>query len=271
MLSACKQFLSDRMRVLGINIVNTYQEETAYFANNWANIISTTVYTLTFLAFVHILYSNVTTVAGYTRDEMLFFTLVGQFNFYTLFSWSDNNLSTLIEDVNRGNLDLVLTRPLPHLFYVTTRRITMVRLLRDSIIPILAVYFAINWNTLTLDVTNIAAGVVVMVSGLLAFHVVQFYLALPVFWVGEAKQVFNMSYTLFNQDIPYEGYPITLRAILTVFIPIIIATGLTSSVMLGKSNTLVMTAGAVIVAFMALLLRRAGWRLALKNYTSASS
>lgn len=271
MLLACKTFFRDRVRVLGINIVNTYREETAYFANNWANVISTTVYTFTYLAFVHILYSNVTTIAGYTRDEMLFFTLVGQFNFYTLFSWSDGNLSNLIQDVNRGNLDLILTRPLPHLFYVSTRRITLVRLIRDSLVPIVAVYIVINWNTITLEVHNVLAGLVVMVSGLISFHVVQFYLALPVFWKGEAQQVFNMSYVLFNQDIPYEGYPLTLRTALTVLVPIITATALTTSVMLGKTDAPLMAGIAVCVALVALLLRRAGWRMALRNYSSASS
>lgn len=271
MLSVFKNFIFERLAILAINVRNTYEEETAYFANNWAHILSTTVFTLTYLVFINVLYANVDSIAGNSKDEMLFFTLINQLNFYSLFSWSYHNLDELIKDVNRGDLDMILTKPLPHLFYITFRKVSVIQLLRDATIPLIAVISVINWSELSLNRTSLLAGIVVLICGQIAFHTVQFFLAIPVFWKGESRTLFNLAYTLFNPNIPFEGYPTILKVGLTVFLPILISTALSTSVILNKTNPLLMVIFSVSIAATCLALKSWGWKLALRNYTSASS
>lgn len=271
MLSACSNYLRERFAVLGIAIRYTYEQETAYFANNWASALSTTMYTLAYIVFINVVYANVPQVAGYSRDDMLFYTLVNQVNFFSLFSWSQNNLADLITDVNRGDLDLVLTKPLPHLFYITFRRVSIIQLFKDAIIPIIALIYVINWHQLMLTPQSIAIGVVILICGQIAFHTIQLLLAVPVFWKGEAQSLFTLSYILFNSNIPYEGYPSGLRIFLTIFLPILISTALTVSVMLNKIDPWMALVVSLVIATFASLLRTWIWNLALRNYTSASS
>jgi ABC-2 type transport system permease protein len=267
MLSAFKE----RMQLLRINLVNSYRQDTAYFWSTWATLLSTLTYTLTYLLFVHVLFANVRTIAGYSQDEVLVFTLIGNLSFYLLFSWSSDNLDLLRNDVNRGDLDLVLTKPLPTLFYISTRHISLLQLLRDAVPPCLILILNIHWSDLAITASSALAGLTVFIAGCLAFHVIQFLLVLPVFWLGESGELAALSYSLSSYDLPYEGFPVTLRRVLTVFLPILISAGLSTSVLLGKSAALPAVAISVAIALVGLVIRQAAWNLALRNYTSASS
>jgi len=267
MLSAFKE----RLLLLKLSTINTYHQDTAYFWGNITEILSTLVYTATYLIFLTVIYQNVTTVAGYTRDQMLFFSLIGNIAFYVLFLGSFDNLDKLREDVNRGNLDVLLTKPLPLLFYLSTRRISFLMIIRQLVIPSVATALLIHWPNLHITTWNVIAGVLVFILGTLAFHVVQFFLMLPAFWFGESTDLFELSYSLSDYDMPYEAMPRLLRGSLITILPIVICAGLSVSVFLGKANANLMLLLSFVVAMTALLLKQWGWQWAMRNYTSASS
>src|SRR3990167_9318864 len=115
-LSEFNQAISDRAAILKVGIVYTFQQETAYWTNNWANLLSPFFYTLSMVLFIDVIYANVDLVAGYTRNQMLLFLFNGQIAFYT--GWLfHKNLQELIVSVNKGSLDLLLVKPMPSLFY----------------------------------------------------------------------------------------------------------------------------------------------------------
>jgi len=106
-----------KLKIIKINIKNTYQIQTAYYGENWFSLGSTLFYTLTLYLFITIIYSNVKQVAGYTRDEMLFLLLLTQIGYYSDWIWSSNNISKLMDSVYAGELDIILTKPIPSLFF----------------------------------------------------------------------------------------------------------------------------------------------------------
>jgi len=267
MLSA----FNERLRLIKISMVNTYQQDTAYFWSNLIELASTIIYTITYLVFLTVIYGNVTTVAGYTRDQMLFFSLMGNIAFYILFMGSFDNLDKLREDVNRGNLDVLLTKPLPLLFYLCTRRISFLMILRQMVIPCLITAALINWSAIHITWWHFVAGSLVFIFGVIAFHVVQFFLMLPAFWYGESTDLFELSYALSDYDMPYEAMPHLLRQSLITILPIVICGGLSTSVFLGKVNTDFMLILSAVVAIVGLFLKQWGWKWAMQNYTSASS
>jgi ABC-2 type transport system permease protein len=261
----------EHLKVLAINLRNTYEVDTAYFFENLSGILSTLVYTFSYLAFIHVLYANVNQIAGYSRDEMLFFALVGQMSFYVAFMWSVENVENLISDVNRGALDLLLVKPLPALFYASTRSLTTVRFVRNATVPLAAVSASIAWENLNISWWSLLAGIGVFICGHLIFHTLQLLLALPAFWLGESRGLFSMVYSLSDLELPYEGWGPRLRAGLTVVLPILIPACLTTSVILGKSPAGLMLILAMLVAAAFLVIRRAAWETALRHYSSASS
>lgn len=267
MLSAFKE----RLAILRLNIRHSYQLETAYFSNNWAGLVSTMLYTATYLLFIDILFANVKTMAGYSRDEMLFLTLVSQIGFFLMATFSMYNADKMIEDVNRGNLDLILIKPLPSLFYVSTRNINLLGLLRDGGIPAVVVSMVIDWQELSFAPLSLICGAIAFVFGLLAADMVKFLLSIPVFWKGEAQEFSSLFYSLIRYDLPWEGLSSVFRLSLAAIIPILIPVSIATSVFLGKSPPLPLTLFAIGMGIVCLLIKSLAWRWALRNYTSASS
>lgn len=270
-LSEFKEFIVTRIQILIINIENTYNIETAYFWEKWGGIASTFIYTVTYLVFINVIFSNVTTFAGYSKNEILFLTFIGQITFYLAWSISLTNTKNLIENVNTGSLDLLLTKPVPTLFYLQTKTISVINLLRDGIPTLILISLSIEWSALHLNPILIACGIGTFIAGHIAFNGFQFLFALPVFWYGEAQNIFGISYSFIDSSVPYEGYPKSIRNGIAIIIPLILATQVTTSVILGKSDAITWLLISFIVAIFFSLLKRFGWKKALQNYSSASS
>jgi len=264
-------FFTIRFRVLMTNIVNTFNIETAYPAENWANIFSTLLYVISYLIFLDVIFNNVTSLAGYTHNDMLFFTFIGQIAFFTLYTWSFENMSGLAESIRNGELDVLLTKPVPTLFYISTRTFTLVRLVRDAFVPMLIIAFLIDWTTLHLTFLSFVIGIIVFVCGQWAVHMLQFLLVMPAFWNGKSQALLHLSYSITGPEIPLQGLSKYWRVILISVLPVSLPVAGATSVMLGHSNPLLMLSWAIALAMLLAWLRIWIWRKALGVYNSASS
>jgi len=261
-----------KLGILKANIINSYKIQTAYFFENWASIGSTVFYTLTMLLFIKIIYANVNVFAGYNESEMLFLVLFGQLNFYTDWLWSTNNINALIGSVRSGYLDMILIKPIPSLFVVTFRDISIVNRIKDGIPNLLLLSLLIDWSQINTTPTRVVLGILIFICGQIAWHCFRFLFALPVFFIGQSSQIFQLSGTLNStNNIPLEGFTGTLKNIFISIIPSLIAAQTSVSVMLGKSNPFIMVSVALGVATVFMLLKNIGWKVALRNYSSASS
>lgn len=264
-------FFRIRLRIFGINIANTFNNETAYPAENWSNIISTVFYTGSYLLFINIIFGNVKSLAGYTLNDMLFYAFIGQLAFYTLYSWSYENMSNLIQSVHDGDFDLILTKPVPTLFFVSNQKIAIFSLIRDAIVPMTMIGLLINWHGLSISILSIFLGLIVFICGQWAMHVLQFALCMPVFWQGESNSLLNLVYTLTDIDIPFEGLPKIWKVIFTTILPIGITMAGTTSVILNKGSTVYIVLISIVTAIIATFFRYYLWKKALGAYNSASS
>ena len=261
-----------RIIILWTNIVNTFRRETAYFSQNWSNLFSTVFYTLALIVFIDVLFSNITTLAGYNREEMLFMVFIGQAAYY--FGWGifGINGERLNEDINNGSFDFVLVRPAPPLFFILFRNISIIGTLRDSSANILVILFLINWATLHITLASIILGLITFIAGQIIWQYIRVGLVFPAFWFGNAKSIMSISYELTEtHELPLEGYSTSLRILFTTLIPTIIVSAMAGSVVLNKSNGLLMAGWAVAVAIAASFIFVKAWEFSLKHYSSASS
>jgi ABC-2 type transport system permease protein len=269
-LSEFKQFVKERRKLLKIAIKTSYQQDTAYMGERWGNLISTIVYTVTYLLFIQVLYSNTKIIASYSKNDMLFFAFLGQISFYVMWTVSFENVSDLINDVYRGTLDFVLVRPMPGLFYVSLRKLSVLTALRDGI-PIVFVMFLINWQALSVTFTSVAIGIVIIILGQIIINAFLFLFALPSFWAGISRELLGLGFEFIDQKIPFEGLPASFKVIFTTIVPTYFTAAVAASVMLQKSNPYVMLVLAVVMAIIGMWLKVQLWNVALRNYTSASS
>ena len=273
-LSEFKESLIERLTLLRAGIVFTAQRELAYAGNNWASVLSTTFFTFSVLIFVKVIYSSVHTIAGYSYNEMLVYFFIYQLTYYGNYIVTVRNLNDLIPDVNKGNLDMVLIKPVPSLFYLMSRSISIVSIITDAIPPTLAIVFSINWSLVNISLPTLVIGFTVWIFGLIALNAFQILAALPVFWFGESQNILDLASNIAagaGTMIPREGYPPTLRVLLGTIIPAIIAGGFTTSILLNKVNPFSLLAWAGAVAIISMFVKNIAWNYALKHYSSASS
>lgn len=273
-LSAFKKGFFLRLDIFRASSLFAFRKEVAYAGNNWAGLISTTFYTLSMLLFVDIIFGNTRQIAGYSHNEMLFYFFMGQLTYYINWQISLVNIYELISDVNQGNLDLILTKPVPALFYLTSRNLGGFRMLVEAFPPTLAIIVSINWSTLNIDLTNLIYGSLIFIFGSIILHVFQFIAALPVFWLGESENIVDLASFISagsGSMIPLEGFSKALQITFGTIIPVLIATAFSTSAILGKSDSLFLFFWALIVCLIAIFIRKTAWNYAIKNYTSASS
>lgn len=246
-----------------------WQQETAYFGNVLIGAITPAMYILSFLLLVSVLFQNITSLAGYSRNEMFFLIFVGQVLFYAYSFWSEG-ADYMETYVNNGMFDYVLTKPTPSLFYVTFHRIKPLEGLINFLGPLTPTWLIIEWGALSLHMDNLIWALLILIFGVVLYQQFQFVTSMICFWTGRSKQANLIVYAASSQTIPLEGFNAPLRRIFLGIVPVYVSS-VVASVMLGKTDPVFWTVilGSVFLAFA--ILKRYLWSLALRRYSSASS
>lgn len=263
-----------RWVILKANTLFSFKESMAYSLNNWGGLASTVVYMLTYLVFLSAIFGRVKSLAGYNYSEVLLFTLVGQLNFYLSWVWSVTNIDRLGESVKTGGLDLVLTKPLPALWYVTFQKVNLFMLVFEmwpATVPLL--YLLVRSMNFVISVRGLLLGVITFFAGHIALHCFQFCISLFSFWTGEYKNLNGLSYQLafFGDAVPFEAYPKVLVGLGVSVVPFLINTALTTSFILGRTTDVAWMWYSLLVMILFLVIKKMAWEKALRAYSSASS
>jgi len=274
-LSEFKKDLIFKFKLFKVNTRYSAYETFAYALNNYGGLASTIFYMLTYLVFLKAIFGHVDTIAGYNYSEILFFTFVSQINYFVLWGFSTTNIENLYQIIRNGDLDLILIRPVPHLWFVTFRRVDISMIFFHAI-PSIAplVYLLIKNFGFIFDPWNVVAGVYSAAVGLVLIHCFQFVINSFTFWTEQGKNLFKLSCELNNsgEAIPFEGYPTVLRIIGLTVIPNLIHTTVTVSILLGKTAYVVpIVLYSTVVMIIFLKLKSYVWERGLKRYSSASS
>jgi len=246
----------------------------AYAANNYGAMLSTFIYTMTYLVFIDAIFNKVKTIAGYSYGEILLLLLLAQMAFYLTYTFSSASINVLAENVKNGNLDLWLTRPVPILWFVSVQKINLNGLIMDGIPAIIVVSMVLSKNIdFSVTTTNLVAGILVMIVGLIICHCFQFMMNTSCFWVGENRNMRNLIFEMvtFGDSIPFEGYSANFQKFGFLFLPPMITSALATSVLLGKSDWQVYLPIVSTIMVVFLWLNMKVWEIALKHYSSASS
>jgi ABC-2 type transport system permease protein len=268
-----KNYIEERALILKLNIIHSYQTETAYFSQGWGNVLSTVFWTLSYLVFVNVIFSNVKAFGGYSKNEVIFLTLIGQITFYIIWGLALDNISELVSRVHSGNLDLILTKPLPHLFYISFKNISTISLLRDGVPSLSLIAFNVDWSQLHIQSSSVLIALIIFICGQISAQSFIFLFSLTAFWTGSGYNTFWIGFEILDavNTIPFEGLMPKVRVLLTSVFPVAIVTGMTASVLLNKSNPYSMLTLALVSAVVFSFLKHSLWKIALRQYSSASS
>lgn len=273
-MNLIKEYFKIRIQLFKAIITYSFQIETAYIWNNWGNILSTTAYAAMQLVFFDVLFSNFDEIGGYARNEMMLFFLMTQFWFFISIGIFSKNIKLLISDVLSGDLDLILIRPLPAMYYISFRQFNIYSIVRDGFLPFLLVIVSIKWSELNIDTYHLFIGVLIFILGAFISTIIHFLIGISSFWLGDANDLLVTAWQLEDGaggKVPFESWGTLYKIIFTFIFPALIVSAISTSVILGKSdpNTFLLISFTVAVIFK--LIQNIMWTKALKHYSSASS
>jgi ABC-2 type transport system permease protein len=180
------------------------------------------------------------------------------------------NLSTIATHVQQGTLDFILLKPIDSQFWLSFRTFSPAGLPEIGTGLGLILWAAAKVGA-SPSPTGFLTAALMLASSLVILYSLWFGLATTSIWfvkTWNATEVLRAALTAGRY--PISAYPLRLRSLLTVVLPVAFLTTVPAEAILGRVSVGA-AAASLLMAAVTLMLCRGFWRYALRFYTSASS
>lgn len=225
------------------------------------------------LVIYEVLYRHTNLIGGWAKEQMRVFMFLALFvdSIYMIL-W-DSNFTKFNDDVRKGQLDLVLTKPVNSMFITSSQKLSI------SHIPCFFITFAgLCWSLNQLHDFNwfkLLWLIIVIPSGLTVIFCGRFALNATALLFTRADFLQYVWYSLFRLGLRPDGIYSNLmngalRKILIFILPFAMIASIPTRFLLEPLNTGLLV-WALIMPGILIYLTKKYWLFCLKNYTSASS
>jgi ABC-2 type transport system permease protein len=257
------------IRIYGVQIKNNWVREAVYRTNFLMAVTTDVVWIAVELSLFTVIYSNTPVLAGWTREQVYFFLgifFASDALFTTFFQRNFWNFSDL---VNKGELDILLTKPAHPLFLALSRWINLTALFNMALGIVIAVRYAGpagfegGWHWLAVPFW--------LLLGMVTQVLVRFAFSIWVFWTERAFALSMLYYQFFQfATKPDSLYPKAIRYLILSALPFAFISSIPTRALLhGLTPGEYAWVAGVLGAF--LLFNGIMWKKGLKRYQSASS
>lgn len=241
----------------------------AYRANMFARFTLEAGWLTLQIIVIETIYTHTDSFAGWPRGEL--YMMYGLF----LITWKlhnmlfRNNLITIPDIVTDGNLDIILTKPVSSLFYVSLRQFN-IKAAINTLYPIGVITYGINLSGLTLTVPNVLITVWLVICGVIIIYGSLLMLETLAFWFMRMSN----AYELFSHVFRVSRFPIEIygkfKYVLYTVIPLALLGWFPARAFMGELE-MRWVAYSTAMALLFLFLGIRFWFFGLKRYSSASS
>ena len=251
---------------LRVNILNELQ----YRSNFFLQLLQTVLMTANGVLIVALVYSKVDDLNGWRRSELLaaigVFTIVGGI----MRAFIQPAIVKMIDDVEEGTFDFVLTKPVDAQLLMSVRQIEIWQL-ADVVVGVVIVAVAAPTLPSGLGIGEIPSFLAVLAAGAVIAYSMWVAIACAVFWVVRMPYLGNFFFYIARAaQFPISIYPTWLRIGLSTIVPLGLAVSAPAQAITSRLTwTTVATVCVVMIAFVAL--SRALWKKGLRTYTGASA
>ncbi|MEK7154623.1 MAG: ABC-2 family transporter protein [Patescibacteria group bacterium] len=221
------------------------------------------------LVFFKIILLSVPTISGWTFERLIL--PLGFIQILNAFIWGlmYGNMKEIPNDVNKGNLDLYLSKPANSQFLVSTRYLGL-NLISSFLIGIFLVWYGLSINNV-LSIFNVTIVLVATCASVIISYSIWFMIVTTSLWFSRLKNIAEV----FPHSVDIARYPVDIfnpfmRFIFTFIIPFAILGFLPADIVLNKTSPWYIF-GPVFMATVLLYLSHRFWNFALRHYSSASS
>jgi ABC-2 type transport system permease protein len=252
-----------------VQLKNNWVREAVYRTNFLTSVATDVVWIVVEFSLFSVIYANTPVLAGWTQPQVFFFLgifFASDALFTTFFQRNFWNFSDL---VNRGELDILLTKPVHPLFLALSRWINLTAIFNFFLgIGIAVRYsgpagFEGGWKWLLL-VAWLAVAVATAV-------LLRFAFSIWIFWTERSWALSRLYYQFFQfATKPDTLYPPMVRYLILTFLPFAFIGSVPARALLhGLEGRDYLTLAVVLCGFFALDWHF--WRRGLRRYQSASS
>ncbi len=244
--------------------------EVQYRVNFFVQLLQSLVALGTGLVALVLVFSYTTSLAGWSHAELLavmgVHILVGGLIRTTI----QPNMLRIIDEVQDGTLDFVLTKPEDAQAIVSIREVQMWRMV-DVVLGLIVVGIAVGQLGGTIGVREALTFAVALALGALMIYSFWLMLTTGAFWVVRMDHVFELFQGVYQAGRwPVDIYPDALRLGLTFLVPVAFAVTVPAGALTARLTPQTLL-GAVALAAFLLTLSRWVWKTGLRHYTGASA
>jgi ABC-2 type transport system permease protein len=251
---------------LRIGILNELQ----YRVNFAFSLVQSLISVGTSLAVLALVFGKTDSLRGWSAGELLVvmgvYVLVGGL----IKMLVQPNMQQLMEDVQRGTLDFVLTKPADGQLLVSVRRVQLWQGV-DVLVGGALVVVATARLPGTVSVADVLGFLVSLGLGAVAIYCFWLLLSTVAFWVTRLDPIVELFDGMYQAGRwPVSVYPGWLRIGFTVLVPLAFAITVPASALTGRATGLLLLGSVAFTVVLAALTRWV-WRRALRRYSGASA
>lgn len=258
------------LRLYRIFIIQSFMRMAAYKFNFLFVFFTITAYFSVQLIFMQIVFSNVETLAGWTKYEMFFY--IGTFNIIdSLWTFGPFfNLLGIPGLIRSGSLDYYITKPVNSQFLISLRTADLGSLI-SMLVGILIITFALIQGGMELTFARSILYIVSIFHALLVQYSVYFIFTCLSFWLVKADFVESIHGILcYFSTRPVDIYKGFIRFVLSYVLPYGLALTVASKSAI-KTIHLPEYLSFLLISWFIFAVSIGFWKFSLKRYSSASS
>lgn len=220
------------------------------------------------LVYLYVVLSTGMNVGSLTPDMVVIF--VGTYIFMTGIWMLLSGVNNIPDQVAKGDLDLIMTKPGSLQFLQTFGKYNFALAFPNVVMG--TVLMTGGWKLCKIPVTisNVGIFAFYLITGIILTYSFGLMASLLVFWVTSLNAVSMLYAALWDyNNMPMELYPKVIKQIGTFIIPVFLVTNWPGMAVLGKLDMIQIIWGIVVPA-LAFLLARLMWKAGIRRYTSAN-
>jgi ABC-2 type transport system permease protein len=255
--------------VFWVQLKNNWVREAVYRTNFLTSVVTDLIWMGVEITLFTVIYANVSTLAGWTKPQVYFFLGIFFTSDALFTTFFQRNFWTFSDLVNKGELDILLTKPIHPLFIALTRYISLTASFNILLGLLIAHRYADEagfpggWHWLLM--------IFWLGVGLSTALVVRFAFSIWIFWTERSWALSRMYYQFFAfATKPDTLYPAAIRYLILTALPFAFIGSVPARALLFglESWEYVLIAVVLSAFFVADVVL---WRKGLRRYQSASS
>ena len=180
------------------------------------------------------------------------------------------NLTEIVNYVREGTLDYILLKPIDSQFWLSVKKFSFAGL-PEICLGISIVFWAAMQANTTFSLYSISVFIISLFIGFVILYSVWFLIAASSIWFVKTWNATEVLRALLAAGrYPISAYPVILRFIFTLVLPVAFLTSFPAEAILGELKFSILIFG-LLFSGLFFTLSRLFWRFALRHYTSASS